>query len=84
MAHLRLLSHFNCRRFCVLLHKKWFGTNSEHFYLPQNGSEQNYQVLSVFFIYEMVRERNSKHLSLLLLHTSEVVFALIFPLFILL
>ncbi len=30
------------RRFCVLLHKKWFETNSEHLYLPRNGSEQNY------------------------------------------
>jgi hypothetical protein len=29
--------------------------NSEHFYHPRNSSEQNYEVHSVFFFYEMVR-----------------------------
>ncbi len=29
--------------------------NSEHFYLPRNGSEQKYQVLSVFPLYEGFR-----------------------------
>jgi hypothetical protein len=29
--------------------------NFEHFYLPQNGSEQNYKVPSFFIFQEMVR-----------------------------
>ncbi len=31
--------------------------NSEHFFLPRNGSERIYKVPSVFLFYEMVRNR---------------------------
>ncbi len=51
MVHLRV-------EYCLILTvagfvfycTKMFGMNSEHFFIPQNGSEQNYQVLNVFLI----------------------------------
>jgi hypothetical protein len=66
------------RRFCVLLHKKWFGTNSEHAFV--SSAEWFGTKLLSSECFSHLRNRSGTEL----LHTSEVVFALIFPLFILL
>jgi hypothetical protein len=42
---------------CFACIKNGWEWNSEHFYLCWNGLEQNYQVLSVFLFYKMVRNR---------------------------
>jgi hypothetical protein len=42
---------------CFACIKNGWEWNSEHFYLWWNGLEQNYQVLSVFLFYKMVRNR---------------------------